>query len=73
MITVIFPRYSFAYGEAEDSEFFKERLKLGEFDDGLVETLGQLSNEKLQEIADALPRRRALEGKVQLLGARTLW
>jgi len=47
-----------------NSEFFMERLKMGEFDDHLFETLGQLSTEELKEVADALLEEERLNARI---------
>ena len=47
-----------------NSEFFMERLKMGEFDDHLFETPGQLSTEEFKEVADALLEEERLNARI---------
>jgi hypothetical protein len=37
-----------------NSEFFVERLNMGEFDYHLIEAMSRLSTDQLQEVADVL-------------------
>ena len=47
-----------------NSEFFVERLKMGEFDDHLFEAIAQLSTAELKEVAEALMEEGRLKTRV---------